>query len=181
VKRRIELIAAPPSIQPGGYVRRAYADHTRALTPWADVSVESYGDGWHVFVAWPCPASVIETKHDVDLFADAAAILAPSSPDAPMLTMGSEAAGVDGWLWRADREHGMRVSAHGLGSVERFEAPAGTAMTAAWSEQRWGVRFELAAWDSLSKQKQIGIAVWRGAAAERGGLKSVSPNWISIR
>jgi steroid C-25 hydroxylase gamma subunit len=181
VKRRIELIAAPPSIQPGGYVRRAYADRTRPLTPWTDVSVEPLGEGWRVFLSWPCDASVTQTRSDVDLFTDAAAILAPSAPDAPMISMGSETAGVDGWLWRADREQGLRVSAHGLGSVERLDAPPGTAVAAAWADNRWGVRFELPAWDSLTRLKLIGIAVWRGSAAERGGLKAVSPNWISIQ
>jgi len=181
VKKRIELIAAPTSIQPGGYVRRAYADHTRASTPWAEVSVEARGGGWQVFVSWPCPESVSDIRHDVDLFSDAAAILAPSAPDAPMMTMGSATAGVDGWLWRADREQGLRVSAHGLGSLDRSDAPPGTAVTAAWADKRWGVRFELPAWPSLDAQHLIGIAVWRGAAAERGGLKSVSPNWVAIK
>ncbi len=181
MKERITLIAAPTSIQPGGYVRRAYADRTRASTPWADVSVEARGGGWQVFMAWPCPESVTDTRHDVDLFSDAAAILAPSAPDAPMLTMGNAVAGVDGWLWRADREQSMRVIAHGLGSVERSDAPPEVVVTSAWANQRWGVRFELPAWPSLDMQQLIGVAVWRGTAAERGGLKAVSPNWIPLK
>jgi len=181
MKNRIELIAAPPGIQPGGYVPRAYADRTRPETPWVDVRVEPRRDGWEIFLSWPCAESTIETKHDVDVFPDAAAILAPAAPDAPLITMGSESAGVDGWLWRADREQGLRVSAHGLGSVERLDVPPGTAVTAAWVDGRWGVRFELPVWDSLARQQAIGVAVWRGAASERGGLKAVSPNWIPIQ
>ena len=180
MKRRIELIAAPPAIQPGGYVREAYADHTAARTPLLDVSVESRGAGWEIFLSWPCAEASQRTRHDVNLFADGAAILAPSQPGAPMITMGSDAAGVDGWLWMADREGSLRIHAQGLGTVERSPASSDVRVSAAWIDGQWGVKYELASWPSLDKLSQIGFAVWQGADAERAGLKSVTPNWITL-
>lgn len=181
MKRRIELMAAPPSIQPGGYIRQAYADRTEPATPWADLVVEPRGSGWHVLVSWACAEQSTRTRHDVNLFSDACAILAPAAPDAPMMTMGSATAAVDGWLWHADRESSVRVTARGLGSVERLEPAAGTQVAGVWSGGRWAVSFELPAWDSLRRQQLIGVAVWQGVAAERAGLKSVSTNWIPIQ
>lgn len=181
MKQRIQLMAAPPSIQPGGYVSKAYADRSEPGTQWADLVVESRGNGWHVFVAWPCPERRTNTTTDVDRFSDAAAILAPTTPDAPMMTMGNQDAPVDGWLWRADRTQGMRVTAHGFGTSERLDLPAHATVNGAWAEGRWGVSFDLPAWESLSRLRLIGVAIWQGAAAERAGLKSVSTNWIALK
>jgi DMSO reductase family type II enzyme heme b subunit len=97
-----------------------------------------------------------------------------------MMTMGSATAGVDGWLWRADRERGLRIAAHGLGSVERCEIPRAVRIAGVWTDGRWGVSFELPAWDALTRERRIGVAVWRGVEAERAGLKSVSPDWIAL-
>jgi hypothetical protein len=49
-----------------------------------------------------------------------------------------------------------------------------------WSTGVWRVAFELATWPSLAEQRQLAAAIWRGAAAERGGLKSVTPGWIEV-
>ncbi|MCB1685207.1 MAG: hypothetical protein R3E82_21510 [Pseudomonadales bacterium] len=180
MKQRINLIAAPPAIQPGGYIRQAYADHIQPQTRLLDVSVESRGAGWEIFLSWSCVEAVSKTASDVNLFCDAAALLAPATVDAPLMTMGSDAAGVDGWLWAADREGCLRIQAMGLGTVERTPPPPDVRVSAAWIDQRWGVKFELPDWASLSQRRQIGFAVWQGASAERAGLKSVSPAWIPI-
>jgi DMSO reductase family type II enzyme heme b subunit len=173
-------MAAPPGLSPGGYVRAAYADRTRPATPWVDLAVDARGDGWRVLLSWPCPQPVERTQDDVDRFADAAAVLAPLAPDAPMMTMGTATAGVDGWLWRADRERGLRIAAHGLGSVERSAVPKAVSIAGVWTGGRWGVSFELPAWDALTRERRIAVAVWRGVDAERAGLKSVSPDWIAL-
>ena len=160
---------------------KAYAHRTEPGTPWADLVVEPRGSGWHVFVAWPCPDRRANTTTDVNRFSDAAAILAPATPDAPMMTMGNQDAPVDGWLWRADREGGIRVTARGFGTSERLDLPARTTITAAWSNGLWGVGFDVPGWESLRRQMLIGVAVWQGVAAERAGLKSVSTNWITVQ
>ena len=180
MKARISLIAAPAAIQPGGYVRVAYADRTEPSTTDLEVRVEEHGRGWEIFLSWACTAASSRTTQDVDRFADAAAVLAPSRPDAALMTMGSETAGVDGWFWKADREKGIRFQARGLGTVERSDPPADVQVTGLWQAGRWGVKFQLPAWDSLSLHGRIGFAIWQGAASERAGLKSVSPGWIEL-
>jgi DMSO reductase family type II enzyme heme b subunit len=180
MKQRIRLMAAPPSIQPGGYVRKAYGDRTSPVTTWADLIVEPRGKGWHVFVSWSCPEQRTDTGTDVNRFGDAAAILAPASADAPMMTMGNETAPVDGWLWRADHPEGLRVSARGFGSTQRLAMPDGATVGGIWSDGHWGVGFDLPAWQSLQRTRLIGVAIWQGAAAERAGLKSVTTNWLEV-
>ncbi len=180
MKTRIPLIAAPAAIQPGGYVRVAYANRAEPSTPELDVRVEEQGRGWIIFLSWACTAALNGTTQDVDRFADAAAVMAPSHADAALITMGSEDAGVDGWFWKADREQGIRFQARGFGTVERSDLPAGARVTGLWQAGRWGVKFELPAWDSLSLHGRIGFAVWQGAVSERAGLKSVSAGWIEL-
>lgn len=180
MRQRIQLMAAPPAIQPGGYVAKAYSGHTSPQTSWLDVSVDSRGAGWEIVLAWKCDEPVTDTSRDVDRFADAAAILAPSVEGAPLITMGTGDAGVDGWYWRSDRDGGLRIHANGLGTSERSELPGGATVTALRSEDGWGLRFELPEWSSLDRSRQIGFAVWRGAASERAGLKAVSPSWLPL-
>ena len=180
MKKRIQLIAAPVAIQPGGYVRAAYADRTTPRTAELDVRVEERGPGWEIFLSWACATECSRTTQEVDRFADAAAIMAPSRADAALMTMGSENAGVDGWFWKAHREQGIRFQARGLGTVEANDLPAHAQLTGLWQAGRWGVKFELPAWDSLALHRRIGFAVWQGAASERAGLKSVSPGWIEL-
>jgi DMSO reductase family type II enzyme heme b subunit len=175
-----ELIAAPPAMQPGGYVRVAYAERAQPSTRRVVVDVAPREAGWSVALEWECPEPVRDVRADPSRFSDAAALLAPSAAGAPWITMGAPGLGVDGLLWRADGDALVRVAAEGLGTVQRGPAPAGCAVTAAWSAGRWRVAFELSAWPSLTHQRQLAVAVWRGAAAERGGLKSVTPGWIEL-
>ncbi|MGE0621236.1 MAG: hypothetical protein AB7I04_13465 [Pseudomonadales bacterium] len=180
MKQRIQLIAAPPALQPGGYVKQAYADHVQPHTTDLDVRVDALGTGWEVFLSWRCAEPSRHSAGDVTRFADGAGIMAPAHADAPLMTMGSGGAGVDGWLWHADREQGWRFRAAGLGTVDRIPMPVGARVDAGWQDGRWGVRFELPEWASLGTHRRIGFAIWQGAAAERGGLKSISPGWIEL-
>jgi hypothetical protein len=94
--------------------------------------------------------------------------------------MGAPGLGVDGVLWRADGDALLRVSAEGLGSVKREAVPKGWTAASAWRANAWLVAFELPGWQSLAQQRRLAVAVWRGAEAERGGLKSVTPGWIEV-
>ena len=180
MKARIHLIAAPTAIQPGGYIPGAYADRTQPAVTDLDIRIEEHGPRWEIFLSWACPVESSSTIHDVDRFADSAAILTPSQPDAALMTMGSKAAGVDGWFWKADEKQGIRFQARGLGTVERSDLPADAQVTGLWQDGRWGVKFELPVWRSLDLHRKVGFAVWQGAASERAGLKSVSPGWIEL-
>jgi hypothetical protein len=65
--------------------------------------------------------------------------------------------------------------------VKRAPAPKGWSAAAAWQAGSWRVELELPGWQSLAQQRQLAVAVWRGADAERGGLKSVTPGWIELK
>lgn len=178
MKKSLQLIAAPTGMQPGGYVPVVYSDLAGAKTPSASVEVEHSTRGWRFRVAWPCPEPARETGAESDRFPDAAAIVAPSVPDAPWVTMGAPGQAIAGFLWRADREALFRVRAEGLGSVERAEAKGVRGLSSAWQAGEWKLAFEIAAWKELDDTRRFALAVWRGSARERAGLKSISPGWI---
>ncbi len=53
--KRIEMMAAPTGMQPGGYVPVAYADSTKPATPQVQLDYErAAGRGYRVTLRWPC-------------------------------------------------------------------------------------------------------------------------------
>lgn len=178
MKQTLKLVAAPTAMQPGGYVPAAYADRSQPSTPEAQVEVDRAGDIWRVRLAWHCPLAITDSSTDTNRFVDAAALLVPTLPDAPWITMGAPGKAVEGVLWRADREALYRMRAEGLGTMERADAPEGWGAEASWQSGQWSVVFGLRAWPALDQSQHLGFAIWRGAAGDRAGLKSVSPGWI---
>jgi len=175
-----KLIAAPVGLQPGGYIKVAYEGRDKApTTPSASMDLQRTGKGYRIGLQWQCPNPVKTTGSNTDIWVDAVAVLAPAAAGANWITMGSEALPVEGALWRADREELHAILAEGLGSVHRQPAPQGWRATSSWDHGVWSVTFELDAWSALTAHKQIALAVWRGDAQDRGGLKSVSEGWIS--
>lgn len=180
MKQTVTLIAAPTSMQPGGYVPKAYADRVQPNVPVADLGVEQTGTGWRIQLGWNCQAAVRDTARETDRFADACALLVPETADAPWISMGEPGKAVDGLLWKADRDRPWRVRAEGLGTMARTEAPTDWKVSGAWSEGRWLVVFELPDWPLLAAQRKLAFAIWAGAAQERAGLKSVCPGWVTL-
>ena len=180
MKKTFDLIAAPTGMQPGGYVPVVYSDRDGPKTPSASLEVEHSTRGWRFRIVWPCPEAVREIGAESNRFPDAAAILAPSVPDAPWVTMGAPGMAIGGFLWRADRETLFRVHAEGLGTVNRDEAKGVRGLVSEWSAGEWKLAFEVADWKELDLTRSLAVAVWRGSASERAGLKSVSPGWIEV-
>lgn len=180
MRRTVSMIAAPTGLTPGGYVKKAYADRSSPRTPVADVEAEKSGSLWRIRIQWNCPEAITKIDDDVDRFVDAAAVLAPTVADAPWMTMGAPGKAVEGALWRADRDELIGVHAEGLGSVERSAVPNAWRAEAAWKAGQWRVDFELDGWSVLDARKQLAIAIWQGIEGERGGLKSVSSDWIEF-
>ncbi len=181
MRAKISLMAAPTALSPGGYVGRAYAHRTAPNTPAADLEVVRTPTGtWRMRIAWDCAVPVRALDGDVDRFVDAAAVLAPSTADAPFMTMGAPGQAVVGALWRPDRDELFGVRAEGLGTVLRQPAPEGWRARAEWKVSRWRLEFTLPRWPALDEQRRLGIAIWQGAEGDRGGLKSVSPGWIEL-
>jgi DMSO reductase family type II enzyme heme b subunit len=180
MRSKVSLIAAPTGLSPGGYVAKAYADRGAPRTPVAELEVEKSGAVFRIRVSWACVQPVRELGDDVDRFVDAAAVLAPSVPDAPWFSMGAPGKAVLGVLWRADREALFGVRAEGLGTVERSVAPDAWKARAEWKGGRWLLELELGGFGALDSQEQLALAVWQGAEGDRAGLKSVSPGWLGV-
>lgn len=180
MKKRIDLIAAPPAMSPGGYVAKAYGDRILPATPYAEVQADAVGGRWTISVAWPCPEPVRVVGGETDRFQDAAGIMVPLGDDAPLMLMGQPGQGVEVAYWRAEKDQLLLVRAEGLGSSGRQPPPSDWSVVSNWANGVWGVRFSLPAWPALDRARRFGVAVWRGDAAQRGGLKSVSPDWIAL-
>jgi DMSO reductase family type II enzyme heme b subunit len=178
---RIELIAAPIGLQPGGYLKTAYAGRDQAVvTPNLELEVARPPGSWRLRLRWPCPEPVRDVSSDPSLFPDAAALFAPQQEQSPWVTMGATGAGVDGVLWRADAERLRTVSAEGLGTMKRGDAPEKWRFTASHEQGFWQLALTLPGWASLDRSGRVAAAIWRGAAQDRGGLKSVTPGWVEV-
>ncbi len=180
MRKTFDLIAAPAGTEPGDYVPRVYAARNLPATSSATLEVQHGDAGWRVSLGWHCPDPVRDASGNTNLFVDAAALLAPTVADAQWITMGAPDKAVEGALWRADREELLRIRAEGLGTVKRQQPPNHWKAHSDWSEARWSVTFELASWPALDDHNQLAFAIWRGAAADRGGLKAIVPQWIAV-
>ena len=178
MKQILEMIAAPPGMSPGGYVAKAYEDRTQPSTPKVSVEVHKTGKGWHISLAWACPDPVNVIASETNLFMDSAAILVPLHSDADLFTMGSPEAMVEGAFWRAESDKFHHIHAEGLGSVVRGEASKDWVVTSKWKDGIWTLECAFLKWPALDEFGKFAIAVWRGSDKDRGGLKSVSPDWI---
>ena len=176
----LDLIAAPTSIQPGGYIAKAYNDRQNALTSKVKMGIENTAGSWRILLTWECPDPVTDASNNTNDFIDSAALLVPGIPDAPMMTMGAEGYPVEGVFWRADRPDLIRIDAEGLGSVVRSPANKEWKVIAEWANGFWGIRFDVGSWTPLNEHQQLGLAIWQGKSAERGGLKSVTANWLDM-
>jgi len=177
----LSLIAAPPAMQPGGYIPEAYSDRLQAATPSVDIAATQQGDSWLIDLHWDCPAPVKSVANETDLFTDAAAILVPGTMEAPWLTMGAPDHPVEAALWRADRSQLYRMHAQGLGTMERSAPPPSWTVESNWENGRWQLRYLIGDWPVLSQFGRIGVAIWRGENQDRGGLKSVTDGWVAVR
>jgi DMSO reductase family type II enzyme heme b subunit len=178
---KLNLIAAPVGMQPGGYVPRAYAGRDAApLTPSLELEVARPPGGWRVRLRWPCPEPVRDVSDDPALFPDAAALFAPQHADAPWVTMGAPGMGVDGVLWRADGATLHAIRAEGLGTMKRDAAPGAWRFDARHAAGMWQLDLTLPGWQTLDRSQRLAAAVWRGAARERGGLKSVTQGFVPV-
>lgn len=178
---RIELVPAPIGMQPGGYLAKAYAGRDgKPVTPHLELEVARPPRSWRLRLRWPCPEPVRDVSADPSLFPDAAALFAPQQEQSPWVTMGAPGAGVDGVLWRADSERLLAIGAEGLGTMKRDAAPARWSFAARHEQGFWQLELHLPGWATLDESGRVAAAVWRGAAQDRGGLKSVTPDWMKV-
>lgn len=180
MKTTLNLIAAPTAMQPGNYVKAAYADALAPVTTSLQVEAFRSGDSWEITMQWACPKTVNSCRDETDRFVDAAAFIVPSHENANWITMGSADAPVEGVLWRADRSELWRVDANGMGAAQRSPAPTQWRVQHDLANGIYQLRFLFPKWDNLNRFERGAFAVWQGAQRQRAGLKSVSAGWVSL-
>ena len=122
---------------------------------------------------------------DYDVYADACGVLFPTNGEAQLTTMGSLSTPVTAWYWRAGSEDAKVLTAKGLGTT-RPTVEHGLKVRAEFSANTWSVVFshppEIAGFNlGQADFTPVGFAVWAGAAGERAGLKSHTPDWQELR
>ena len=90
--------------------------------------------------------------------------------------MGSDKAPVTAWYWRAGSEDPSVLNATGLGTT-RPAIDQNLHVSAELNGNTWAVVFAHPLGSDQGDSIPIGFAVWTGAAGERAGLKSHTPNW----
>ena len=170
---------------PSAYVQVAWRSRPRGAIGEVRVRAAAGTDGLAVRLDWAVlrPSRLIS---DVNVYPDACAVLFPADGrEAEFGSMGSPKHPVQGWHWRAGTDLPFAVTATGIGTVERaVEHPVRG--RARWSEGRWQVVLAGplgAGGMPLNKGSALPVAfaVWSGAARERAGLKSYSPQPCALR
>lgn len=180
----IALIGAPSGLQPTAAVRAEFPDGKIGAVKGVSVAILHNGSELAFRLAWQDASADTGANGQDDVgFPDAAAILFPSRPNAPLMTMGAPGLPVNAWYWRADEDgRGRQVTAEGLGTtqtVDRDQVHAqGSHGNGTWAvviarslhAQSAGAvaQFEAGASASFS------VAIWEGSHRERAGIKAIS-------
>lgn len=154
----------------------------------AKVRIANNGTTLSVRLSWADPDDD-SAPGDLDEFADGAAVMFPLVGGASALSMGSEGAPVNAWLWKADEAEPFDVVAQGYATSDRRAAEAsGLKANATHVDGHWVLVFQrplVAEGDfvSFAGGEDIGIAfaVWEGANKERAGQKSVSGDFVALK
>ncbi len=187
--RKVALVPAPVGLQPSKYIQGKWRDGQFGATSALGLQAVHDGTELAIRLEWECEQPVA-TIIDNDQFADAAALLFPLSESASLI-MGAGGEPVSIWFWRADRPKVAHNNvAVGIGTSRLTSSPL-ISTRAEHTHGRWALVFrralaadataaaEVAPFDP-GKAYRVALAVWRGANAERAGLKAFSPEWVEL-
>lgn len=185
---RIALIGTPLGLQPTDAIRVAWA--TKQIGAVSRAAVAAVHDGSTIAfrIEWT-DSTENRTIEDTTAFPDAAGLLFPVVPGAPMPTMGGPGTPVNAWHWRADQEGGRQVVAEGIGTTRPVQGALVRAR-GVWKDGRWRLvisrALEVQASEPVAQLRpgeatQFGVAVWEGARGERAGIKAFSGDWRDLR
>lgn len=185
---RIALVGTPLGLQPTDAIRVAWAKKKIGAVSAVRVAARHDGRVLAVRLEWSDADESREVR-DTTVFPDAAAVLFPAAPNAPMVTMGAPGLPVNAWYWRADEsDHGRDVIAEGIGTSRTLDRER-VRTNAVWKEGRWRVVIarvlrvegsEPVAQLEPGTSTQIGVAIWEGGHGERAGIKSFSGDWQTL-
>lgn len=169
-----EAVPTPHSGQSSQYLQKTYGDEDWGAADAVTLS------GWQtrkkltILAQWQT-SDPTGTFDGPDSFLDRIAILFPGTEDTPLGNMGSEDDPATIWTWSTDNKL-ERLVAKGPGSIASI-SNAGLRANAAHSEGKWKVQITGV---RPSGPRQFSVALWKGAAKERAGLKSYIPDWIDL-
>lgn len=181
----LRLTGTPSGMQPTAAVRASWPDGRIGAI--GAISVDAAHDGTHLAfrLEWQ-DANEDRAIGDTTAFPDGAAVLLPTVPGAPVITMGAPGRAVNAWYWRADEEEaGRQVVAEGLGTTRTVDHEQ-VRTRAIWKEGRWSVVIARALRvESEAPVAQLApglatgyaVVVWEGSRGERAGIKSYSGDW----
>lgn len=171
---KAEAVPTPHAGQSSRYLQETYEDGS-----WGAIRAVALS-GWQtrkkltVLAEWAADAPT-NGFNAPDAFLDRVAILFPASEDTPLGNMGSEDDPAIIWTWRTDGKL-EKLVAKGPGSVASVSNAGmradGAHKNGKWRVQITGIRPE--------GPRQFSVALWKGAAGERAGLKSYVPEWIDL-
>ena len=178
-RTHLALSGTEPSAQPSAYIRTVWAGrHTGAVR---SLSIQAAHNRQNLFfrLDWADPTHNPDYG-DGTTFPDAAAVLFPMNGEAPLNRMGTPAAGIEAWYWRANHlEFGEALAFHGFATEE----PQGTPLvlnSACWADGRWSVVIGAPLASRTASGERVAFAVWEGSNQERAGLHSYSPEWHEL-
>jgi DMSO reductase family type II enzyme heme b subunit len=182
---RIELDTTPLVLQPSDYVQVKWKTLDYGQAPRLDVSAVHNREAVFFRLHWEDPTDDSKLD-DTANFPDQAGVMLPIADDAPISEMGLPDKPVNMWLWRADLETPLYVTATGRGtSMRHHESPLlgkGVHREGAWSvvvARPFNVALESQYVVPLAPglTHKCTFAVWQGSNKERGGLKAYGPIW----
>jgi len=176
----LQMSPSPMGMQPTDAIRAQWKDRSYGRVATARLDALHNGSILAFRLEW-ADARADEKIRDNDQFVDAAAVMLPSAPKAPILLMGQKGAPVNAWLWRADEgAQGRNIVAEGIGTT-RTVAPGTVSCGQRWRNGHWSLVIARAlALDTPEPVAQLrpggrvpyGVAIWEGGNQERAGIKS---------
>ena len=186
---RVVLSPTPLDMQPTEYVRVSWKGRPYGKLPSMRVSAIHNGRNIFFRMVWE-DDSANGKIGDIDQFVDAAAVLFPVDPEAPLIGMGVKGKPVNAWFWRADWERPRNIAAEGMGSTQRRE-DAALASKARHLRGRWNVVISRSLNGNGAPEgtvelapgatSKVAFAIWQGANQERAGIKAFSPDWQALQ
>lgn len=186
-RSRVRLTGTPLGLQPTASIRASWTQEQIGAVDAVQVSAIHDGQTLAFRLEWR-DASENADLTDTTSFPDAAAILLPSVPKAPLMTMGAPGAAVTALYWRADDEACRHIVAEGLGTTRTVDLQH-VRGRGSWKDGGWRVVItrplrvetdEPVAQLEPGTRTGFGVAVWEGGHSERAGIKSFSGDWIEL-
>jgi len=184
----IETATTRLANQPSPYIKATREE--KELGKVKGVRVRALHNGKDIFflLKWKSKEKNL-TIGDLNTFPDGVSLLFPvkDDVDCPIKEMGTQESPTNSWYWRADFDNKPKNQiAEGL-STSLYTDDSSIVANSRWTNGEWtvimGRAFEAPEQATKlvpGKKKSIGIAVWEGAAGERGGVKAFSKAWREL-